>query len=84
MGDALDISNVRLETSDGHIIHVPCLREPVAFSILIDGTYEEATWEAIKGYLPRDGVFVDVGANVGLFSLQAAKYFGRYWQGHFY
>jgi FkbM family methyltransferase len=76
MGSALDATDAVVETTDGLAIQVPCLREPVAFSILVDGSYEAETWKVIKAYLPANGVFVDVGANVGLFSLQVAKHIG--------
>jgi FkbM family methyltransferase len=77
MGSALDDTGGTLKTNDGHLIQVPCLREPVAFSILVDGSYEEETWHVIKAHLPNNGVFVDIGANVGLFTLKAAKYLGN-------
>lgn len=76
MGRALDQTDCMLKTSDGQLVQVPCLREPIAFSILVDGTYEPETWNVIKARLPVGGAFVDIGANVGLFSLQAAKHVG--------
>lgn len=51
---------------------VPALREPIASSLLANGTYEPLLCEALAQVLKKDGVFMDVGANVGLFSLLAA------------
>lgn len=51
---------------------VPDVREPIASSLLADGTYEPQLCEALAQVLRKDGVFMDVGANVGLFSLLAA------------
>lgn len=51
---------------------VPALREPIASSLLANGTYEPQLCEALAKVLKKDGVFMDVGANVGLFSLLAA------------
>lgn len=39
--------------------------------------YEEAEKAEILAHLPADGVFLDIGANIGLFSLFIARYFPR-------
>ena len=41
-----------------------------------EGTYEPAKVAAVQQLLPRDGTFVDVGANKGDFSLIAARVTG--------
>lgn len=51
---------------------VPELREPIATSLIANGSYEPQLCEALKLVLKTDDVFMDVGANVGLFSLLAA------------
>lgn len=55
---------------------VPSVREPIAFHLLIDGDYEKATWKAIRPYIPKGGTFLDVGANIGLFTVKAAHAVG--------
>lgn len=35
--------------------------------------YEPATWAIIKGLVPRCGTFLDIGSNIGLFAVLAAK-----------
>ena len=51
---------------------VPSLREPISSSLLVNGTYEPLLCRALSQVLKPDGVFFDVGANVGFFSLLAA------------
>lgn len=53
---------------------VPSMKEPVAQYLIWDGVYEWETAEAIRRHLPSNGTFVDVGANVGMFSLLAAHH----------
>lgn len=41
---------------------------------VVDGTYEENSWNLLKKNInPLDGIFIDVGANLGWYSLQAAN-----------
>lgn len=47
--------------------------EPVIFST---GTYEEGTLSALRVFLRQGGTFFDVGANIGLMTLFAAKHLG--------
>jgi FkbM family methyltransferase len=37
----------------------------------------EAEFEHLEKFLEQDGVFVDVGANTGIYSIKAAKHFGQ-------
>ena len=57
---------------------VPDLREPVAFSLLVDGIYRRDVLEVVLELLPESGTFVDVGANVGAFALPAACRVGQH------
>ncbi len=52
---------------------VPSMSEPVAQYLIWNGVYEPETAETIQRHLPADGTFVDVGANIGMFSLLAAR-----------
>ena len=60
----------------GERLLVPSVREPVAFQCLIDGIYEPELIGLLNPYLPRGGTFLDVGANVGVFTLAAARVAG--------
>jgi len=50
----------------------PSLQEPVAAHLLSDGVYDPGTRAVIQRTLPRDGCFLDVGANIGAMALWAA------------
>ena len=52
---------------------VPSASEPVAIELIANGCYEKQTCEAIKRFLPPDGVLIDVGANIGAIAIRAAK-----------
>jgi FkbM family methyltransferase len=52
---------------------VPCLREPIAFELLINGAYESETLAFLLESTSGNGVFVDVGANIGPFTVLLAK-----------
>lgn len=52
---------------------MPCLREPVAFELLINGAYESETLALLLRAASGNGVFVDVGANIGAFTVPLAK-----------
>ena len=48
-------------------------REGLEMSIFLYGTYEEGTLKIINHILREGGTFIDIGANIGLMSLYAAK-----------
>lgn len=48
---------------------VPNLTEPIGFSILVNGIYEKDTSDFISEYIRPNGVFVDIGANIGAVTL---------------
>ena len=60
----------------GERLLVPSLQEPIAFHCLISGTYEPELIALLDAHLPRGGTFLDVGANVGVFTLTAARIAG--------
>ena len=55
---------------------VPSLREPIAFHLLINGVYEPETIKLLPDHLDSGAVFVDVGANIGAFTVLASKKVG--------
>jgi len=76
LGRFLDRADVELRSRSGDVFLVPQLREPVAFELLIHGDYEPQTRRFILSHLPPGGTFVDVGANVGVFTVPAARQVG--------
>jgi FkbM family methyltransferase len=44
--------------------------------VFMPWNYDHKEREYIATYLPRDGIFLDIGANVGIYSLWAAKFLG--------
>jgi FkbM family methyltransferase len=50
--------------------------EELSRAVYVSGTYEPGSLLAMKRLLPEQGVFIDVGANVGLYSLLAARWVG--------
>src|ERR1700681_4853653 len=48
---------------------VPNIVESIGFEIFINGVYEQATSDFIVGRLPVNGVFLDLGANIGAISI---------------
>lgn len=62
-----------LSDCDGNSFLVPHLAEPMAFALLTNGIYEVDTRKVILECLATDSVFVDVGANIGLFTVPAAR-----------
>ena len=59
--------------SHGLEITVPNLIENVSFELLINGSYEEKYINLIDNNIPRNGIFIDVGANIGAISVILAK-----------
>lgn len=68
--------DVLLQDCDGNEFIVPHLAEPVAFHLLVDGCYERETKSFILSHLSDGDAFVDVGANIGLFTVAASKAIG--------
>ena len=67
----------RVLMHSGNLITVPNLQEPVAWSSAVDGFYEPETVSVLKRWLTTGGMFVDVGANIGIISLEIAREFSR-------
>lgn len=65
----------RIQLADrfGNRLTVPSLQEPIAINLFASGVYEPETLSTCLRLLPSDGVFVDVGANIGAISLPIAS-----------
>jgi FkbM family methyltransferase len=68
--------DVTLTDRTGCLLSIPSLAEPIGFHLLIDGVYERDVLEFILARLRPGGTFVDVGANIGVLALPAAKKVG--------
>ena len=68
--------NVVVESSSGAKFAVPHLAEPVAFHLLVNGAYEPDTQNFILRNLSEGDVLIDVGANIGVFTVPAAQKVG--------
>ena len=72
LGAALGARDYELRDGDGCAYVIPSLREPIGFHLLIDSVYEPASHKFLLSRLHAGGVFVDVGANIGVFTVPAA------------
>jgi FkbM family methyltransferase len=52
-------------------------RDLVPVSILRGGEWQPEIWSSISAALPKDGVFFDVGAHIGYYSVKAARRVGH-------
>ena len=66
-----------VEDRFGFRYKVPDTREPIAFHLAVDGVYEPDTLSLLLHELAPGSIFVDIGANVGVFTLPAAKRVGK-------
>lgn len=73
LGSCLDAADVVIECERGNRFIVPCLREPVAFELLINGAYENEALALLLKAASDNAVFVDIGANVGTFTVPLAR-----------
>jgi FkbM family methyltransferase len=65
--------DVELRSKYGQRFKVPRLSETVAYQIAINGEHEGITLRALRKLLPPDGTLIDVGANIGFFTVTLAK-----------
>ena len=77
LGARLDQRDCWVEARGGLRFKVPSLREPVGFHLLIDGVYEPAGAKLFARVLRPGMRFVDVGANIGVHALAAARHVGE-------
>jgi FkbM family methyltransferase len=79
LGPSLGARDVRISGWRGIEFIAPSLRESVGFYLLVDGVYESELLGFILRKLQPEAagaVFVDVGANIGSFTLPVAKSLG--------
>lgn len=76
LSGARDRRDVEITLIGGERFIMPSLREPVAFHCLVNGVYEPEVVSLLRRFLSPGGVFLDVGANVGVFSVLASGIVG--------
>jgi FkbM family methyltransferase len=76
LGSYLDNQNAIIQGRDDVSYLTPSLREPVAFYLLIDGVYEVQAVDFVLERLTPSATFIDVGANIGVFTLPVARKIG--------
>jgi FkbM family methyltransferase len=62
--------------SDGNTMWLPNLKEPVAFYLWMDGVYEPNVKRFLLDSCASGDTFIDVGANIGVFTVPLAKHVG--------
>jgi FkbM family methyltransferase len=67
------MKSVRMPDRFGNTICCPSLAEPIAVAIFANGVYEPDTVVGILSRIPRNGVYLDVGANIGAIALPVAR-----------
>ncbi len=72
----LSMRDVLIRDKFGCIYTVPSLKEPIGFSLLVDGVYEPKLLYKMRSLLKPDSVVVDVGANIGTFTLPISTFAG--------
>lgn len=72
LGSCLKARNVIVNGRDGTTFLVPSLREPIGFYLLVDGVYEPKAINFVLELLKPGSVFIDIGANIGVYTIPAA------------
>src|SRR5215831_14995451 len=73
LGQSLGARDVRISGRHGVEFITPSLQESVGFYLLVDGVYESELLNFILSKLQTGSVFIDVGANIGSFTLPVGK-----------
>lgn len=76
LGTCLEARDVTVDARHGISYLTPSLREPVGFYLLVDGVYEVGVLDFAFDRLSAGAVVVDIGANIGAFTLPVAKEIG--------
>lgn len=72
----LSLRDIHLDDRFGCEYLVPSLLEPIAFYLMSDRVYEPLVAKFILDHLRVGATFVDVGANIGVFTIPVAKRVG--------
>jgi FkbM family methyltransferase len=69
---------VVVKDRSGFAYEIPDVREPIGFHLFVNGIYEPEIQKLILRSLKPGGVFIDVGASIGVFTIPAAKRVGSF------
>lgn len=72
---------VRATLYNGAELWVDC-RSAIGRAILVKAEFDQGVWRAIEPSLGAGGVFIDVGANVGYYTVLAGEHVGASGQAH--
>ena len=67
------VSNIIVHAANGVLYKIPNINEIIGFSIYINGYYEKKYTNYFIESIPLNGVFIDVGANIGSICIPLAK-----------
>jgi FkbM family methyltransferase len=70
------VEDIIINDRNGCIYKVPNFQEPISFQTLINGTHEPPLANLLRNRLKNGNTLVDVGANVGVFTIPAGKTVG--------
>jgi FkbM family methyltransferase len=76
LGSSISAKDVKIRSRRGIEFVTPSIQEPVGFYLLINGVYEADAIDFILDFLEPGAVFIDVGANIGSFTLPVARHLG--------
>ena len=77
LSDLLSRADVDVKDRHGFRYRVPSVKEPVAFYLLTDGVYEPDLIRFVRERLHPGDTFLDVGANIGAYTLPCARTVGE-------
>ena len=72
IGSSPKARNILVNGRDGATFLVPSLLDPIGFYLLVDGVYEPKAINFALEHLEPGSVFIDIGANIGVFTIPAA------------
>ncbi len=71
-----DAKDIVVQDNRGFYYQIPSLRETISFSLWVDGSYEPKLMKTIERMLDPGDCFVDIGANIGTFTIPASRWVG--------
>jgi hypothetical protein len=63
--------NLQISTKSG-LFELPNLVEIISFELFVNGYYERGLIELLRKSIPKNGVFIDIGGNIGSISISLA------------
>jgi FkbM family methyltransferase len=76
LGDSLRYGSFLVKARSNTRFLVPSVAESIGFHLYVDGVYEPREVDWVLARLAPGDVFVDVGANIGVFTVMAARRVG--------